>query len=710
MNEKELEIAEKIKAMLVDSLGIDADVLTNEIEKVVIDNGALNLGATGGYWADQMFESAGLVEGGIYKAVDNKIYKLDAVDYEKVANYYANTKNYEDSAVAGAARKANVAGKTFAQIVDIITADMDNFIAAVQAGDELTTESVYNHDWTDATCKDPKTCAICGSTEGEADGEHNFVGGVCTVCGTTIPLEELYNVALDFETADTAEYTQYTCVSPYGLAAKVTTTYVPFTNPGAAGDEALVFWVSAKDQTETKGIQVFVMSNSATYDTTSAAVAASHPLRPNAGTYTAINTAGEVVSITADANVHIPAGFEGWIILPFNSFLDHWATGSGNVTIAGGSLTQLQFQTNYQNFYFDQFGSTPDATAFAAWLTGETADYGHTYVGNACSVCGKALSTVINDCADTSNFATADTIESVGNVTPSGSALKWTRKIDGAVSLTAPLTSGNADDEALIFYVDTTEQIADTVIFTFHLNYVNSAAGYYLNAGQPYYLVTKDGVIENTFTGYNLPLAKDLQAWVIIPIASIKNATADKLTNFWMQTGTNLNSVLYIDDIGFAADVDAAKSYLADNLASQTVTTTVGSSINEAETALRFGYTMAVGNVTVDGYLRDITNATISLNGTEYKLVDFGAILSNNAEATLTHAGVDGSKTINIRAEKLYACSETEISFACGIKNIPESKKDALIYSRPYLIYSDGVNEITVYGEISQQSVNGYGA
>ena len=31
MNEKELEIAEKIKAMLVDSLGIDADVLTNEI-------------------------------------------------------------------------------------------------------------------------------------------------------------------------------------------------------------------------------------------------------------------------------------------------------------------------------------------------------------------------------------------------------------------------------------------------------------------------------------------------------------------------------------------------------------------------------------------------------------------------------------------------------------------------------------------------------
>lgn len=31
MNEKELEIAEKIKAMLVESLGIDADVLTNEI-------------------------------------------------------------------------------------------------------------------------------------------------------------------------------------------------------------------------------------------------------------------------------------------------------------------------------------------------------------------------------------------------------------------------------------------------------------------------------------------------------------------------------------------------------------------------------------------------------------------------------------------------------------------------------------------------------
>ena len=39
------------------------------------------------------------------------------------------------------------------------------------------------HSWTDADCTDPKTCTVCGTTEGEALG-HNYVDGYCTRCGS----------------------------------------------------------------------------------------------------------------------------------------------------------------------------------------------------------------------------------------------------------------------------------------------------------------------------------------------------------------------------------------------------------------------------------------------------------------------------------------------------------------------------------------------
>ena len=46
------------------------------------------------------------------------------------------------------------------------------------------------HDWTDATCTAPKTCSVCGETEGEALG-HDWTDATCTtpktcsVCGET---------------------------------------------------------------------------------------------------------------------------------------------------------------------------------------------------------------------------------------------------------------------------------------------------------------------------------------------------------------------------------------------------------------------------------------------------------------------------------------------------------------------------------------------
>lgn len=38
----------------------------------------------------------------------------------------------------------------------------------------------YKHTWTEATCTEPKTCSVCGETEGESLGGHIWVEATCT--------------------------------------------------------------------------------------------------------------------------------------------------------------------------------------------------------------------------------------------------------------------------------------------------------------------------------------------------------------------------------------------------------------------------------------------------------------------------------------------------------------------------------------------------
>ena len=49
-----------------------------------------------------------------------------------------------------------------------------------------TEGSAAGHSWTDATCTAPKTCSICGATEGSAAG-HNYQDATCTACGAAEP-------------------------------------------------------------------------------------------------------------------------------------------------------------------------------------------------------------------------------------------------------------------------------------------------------------------------------------------------------------------------------------------------------------------------------------------------------------------------------------------------------------------------------------------
>lgn len=60
------------------------------------------------------------------------------------------------------------------------TEEQWNQITIGRSNTDLTNAARSYHNWQDATCITPKTCSICGATEGAVS--HNVVDGICTVC------------------------------------------------------------------------------------------------------------------------------------------------------------------------------------------------------------------------------------------------------------------------------------------------------------------------------------------------------------------------------------------------------------------------------------------------------------------------------------------------------------------------------------------------
>ena len=59
------------------------------------------------------------------------------------------------------------------------------FFCLVIAAALLLSGCCISHQWTEADCDTPKTCAKCEKTEGEALG-HNFMPDVCQRCGFAV--------------------------------------------------------------------------------------------------------------------------------------------------------------------------------------------------------------------------------------------------------------------------------------------------------------------------------------------------------------------------------------------------------------------------------------------------------------------------------------------------------------------------------------------
>ena len=80
------------------------------------------------------------------------------------------------------------------------------------------------HTWNDATCQAPKTCSVCGKTEGEV-AEHTFAEGVCTVCGaaeSTPATPIVWNMSNTDDAGQWQNAQAYTSTKPTVTTAEVT--------------------------------------------------------------------------------------------------------------------------------------------------------------------------------------------------------------------------------------------------------------------------------------------------------------------------------------------------------------------------------------------------------------------------------------------------------------------------------------------------------
>ena len=128
---------------------------------------------------------------------------------------------------------------------------------------------------------------------------------------------------------------------------------------------------------------------------------------------------------------------------------------------------------------------------------------------------------------------------------------------------------------------------------------------------------------------------------------------------------------------------------------------------------LAFKFTIAAdGIAAVNGNEADLSAATVNAlgDGNGYKLVEFGAVVSNAAgtdEYSLTLDALSAN-TVKVTAKYLLDLETDSATYAVRVINIPAANADTTIYARAYYVYEDAQGrQIVVYDEIYSATYNG---
>ena len=178
---------------------------------------------------------------------------------------------------------------------------------------------------------------------------------------------------------------------------------------------------------------------------------------------------------------------------------------------------------------------------------------------------------------------------------------------------------------------------------------------------------------------------------------------------------------LYLDDFRFFKTADGIASEPAEKVTASLKPSAPVENTSRMETegdtyGLAFRFSLkSTGAIKDDQYNGDLSNALVEAlkDGEQYKLVKMGAVVTNVEEIgtneslfTLDSLTAD-STVIDIKADKLYNVTNTDAFYAVRIINIPEKNKGSMIYARSYYVFDFGGQEITVYGDIYQDTAVG---
>ena len=139
------------------------------------------------------------------------------------------------------------------------------------------------------------------------------------------------------------------------------------------------------------------------------------------------------------------------------------------------------------------------------------------------------------------------------------------------------------------------------------------------------------------------------------------------------------------------------------------ITSCEGQSISEDVNGLAFKFKVDAANIGMAKNHRiDLTAATATpfANGTAYKLVKLGTVVSNDPAAALTVENVS-ERTLDVEIKNLFELYEGAAEFCVRIINIPAEQKDTTIYARPYYVLSNGSDTLLVYGDVITGTYNG---
>ena len=120
---------------------------------------------------------------------------------------------------------------------------------------------------------------------------------------------------------------------------------------------------------------------------------------------------------------------------------------------------------------------------------------------------------------------------------------------------------------------------------------------------------------------------------------------------------------------------------------------------------LAWRFTINARGITLNkNYEVDLSDATIIVDGVEYKLLEVGALVTNDADV--------GLKAHRFNHDNLSECTkavpavygndvtETGLKYAVRVTNIPMEYSDWILYARGYYVYECDGQQVTVYGEI----------